>query len=131
MGIYAEIGMKLDGTFSREIKKLANGDGSREAKFAFVKLVREANKDLSSTDVRENFSKCLKAHGRVAVGVCVAATVLDRDDRLSHELVWWAREVMRLYTNAPHDKSYAVIRDGLHPTRIEEYSAPLVRATTY
>ena len=42
--------MKLDRTFSAEIKK-ANGDGRREAKFAFLKPARAAAKELSTTGV--------------------------------------------------------------------------------
>lgn len=36
--------MKLDRTFAREVKKAANGDGSREARFAFLNPAREAAK---------------------------------------------------------------------------------------
>ena len=122
--------MKLDNSFSREIKKQANGDGSREAKFAFLKKVKEANKTLSCPQAASLFDACVKKYGRVAVGICVAATVIERADRLSGRSYRWAMEVMKLYTNAPSDKIFAVIQDGLHPTRIEEYAGSFMRVTT-
>lgn len=43
--------MKLDRTFSRELSKLANGDGSREEKFDFLTKARAARKALSTPEV--------------------------------------------------------------------------------
>lgn len=39
--------MKLDKTFEKEITKISNGNGSREAKFDFLKPAKEAAKELS------------------------------------------------------------------------------------
>lgn len=48
--------MKLDRTLANEIKKQANGNGSREAKFAFIKKVRDASKMMSCPDVLASLS---------------------------------------------------------------------------
>jgi len=121
--------MKLDGTFSREIKKV-NGDGGREAKFLFLNPTKAAAKSLSTTKVKDVFSDVLRQYGRASVGVCLAATIIEREDRLEYETVQWAREVMKLWTNRPIDTGCVVIQDGLHPTKIEEYARSLIRATS-
>lgn len=121
--------MKLDRVFAREITK-ANGDGSREAKFALLNPTRDAAREMSNPDVMRNFNDIVKKYGRVAVGLCVAVTILDRQDRLEPASVWWAREVMKLWTNRPHDPNCVIIADGLHPTRIEEYAGSFIRLTT-
>lgn len=122
--------MKLDKTFAREISKISNGDGSREAKFAFKKTVQEVKRALSTPEVREKFTEYMKQYGRVPVAICTAATIIDRRDRLEWDSYLWALEVMKLYTNAPGDKGFAIIEDGLHPTRIEEYAGSFIRLTT-
>ena len=48
--------MKLDRTFIKEMKALS-GDGSREAKFAMLRHIDAAKKDLSTTKVRVNHSQ--------------------------------------------------------------------------
>ncbi|MGX8701503.1 hypothetical protein [Caproiciproducens sp.] len=121
--------MKLDNTFSREIKKI-NGDGSREAKFAFLNPTKQAAKELSTTQVSDLSREVLRKYGRASVGICVAATVIEREDRLEYETVQWAREVMRLWTNRPIDTGCVLIQDGLHPTKIEEYARSFIRATS-
>ena len=122
--------MKLDRTLTREIVKAANGNGSREDRFVFLKLAKAAAKELSTPTVREKFNDVVKTYGRAAIAVCVAATVLERRDRLERSTVQWAQEVMRLWTNRPIDCGYVVIRDNLHPTRIEEYAGAFIRLTT-
>ena len=79
--------MKLDRTFAREVKKAANGDGSREARFAFLNPAREAAKKLSTPNVRDVFDDILREYGRAIVGLCVAVTVWERRDRLESRTV--------------------------------------------
>lgn len=122
--------MKLDRTFAREVSKISNGDGSREAKFAFKKTVEEVKRALSTPEVREKFTDCIKQYGRVPVAICTAATIITRRDRLERVSYCWAIEVMKLYTNATADKGFAIIEDGLHPTRIEEYAGSFIKLTT-
>lgn len=122
--------MKLDRTFAREIKKTANGDGSREARFAFLNPAREAAKRLSTPIVMREFDDILREYGRATVGLCVAVTVWERRNRLESRTVRWAMEVLKLWTNRPHDTLCLFINDGLHPTRIEEYAGSLIRLTT-
>ena len=122
--------MKLDRTFAREVKKAANGDGSREARLAFLNPAREAAKRLSTPIVMREFDDILREYGRATVGLCVAVTVWERRDRLERRTVRWAEEVLKLWTNRPHDTLTLYINDGLHPTRIEEYAGSFIKLTT-
>jgi hypothetical protein len=123
--------MKLDRTFSREVSKIANGDGSREARFAFKAKVEEAKRRLSTPKVREIFGDCIKEFGRVPVAICAAVTIYERRDRLEYKTVCWAMEVLKLWTNCRFQNLlFAYIDDGLHPTRIEEYAWELMKLTT-
>jgi hypothetical protein len=124
--------MKLDRTFSREIVKLANGDGSREAKLEFLAKARAARKELSTPEVmRGAFDKAIKEYGRVAVGVCLAVTIWERRDRLTSKAVQWARAVLDIWTNRPLNTMTVYIDDSaLHPTKIEEYAGEFMRLTT-
>ena len=122
--------MKLDGTFAREIEKTANGDGSRKARFAFLNPARDAAKRLSTPNVRNDFDDVLWEYGRATVGLCVAGTVWERRDRLESRTVRWAEDVLKLWTNRPHDTLCLFINNGLHPTRIEEYAGSFIKLTT-
>ena len=121
--------MKLDRTFAREVKKAANGDGSREARFAFLALAKEACKKLSTPDVMREFDNILREYGRVAVGLCVAVTVRERRDRLQSRTVLWALKVLKLWTNKPMDTCCLYIKDNLNSTRIEAYAGSLINLT--
>lgn len=44
--------MKLDKTFIRDIRKIANGDGGADHRKAFRQTIRAANAELSSPDAR-------------------------------------------------------------------------------
>lgn len=122
--------MKLDRTFVREIRRDANGDGSREARVAFLRLAGEAAQKLSTPDVMREFNNILREYGRAVVGLCVAVTVWERRDRLFRKTVRWAREVLNLWTNKPSNLLRLYIRDNLHPSRIEEYAGSLIKMTT-
>ena len=124
--------MKLDRTLANEIKKQANGDGSREAKFAFIKKVRDASKMMSSPDVMNGkFDEALKTYGRVPVAICIAATLYRRHHRLDNWRFDWALAVLDLWTNkTAHGVEDAYIDDGIHPTRICEYAGSFIRLTT-
>lgn len=122
--------MKLDKTFLLEVKTIANGDGSREAKFNFFKPAKAAAKELSTISVATIFNDVVRKYGRVVVAVCVAATILDREERLSLRFVRWARTVLDNWHNRPNDISSVIINDELHPTRIEEYANSFLRLTT-
>jgi hypothetical protein len=122
--------MKLDRTFAREVKKAANGDGSREARFAFLNPAREAAKKLSTPNVRDVFDDILREYGRAIVGLCVAVTVRERRDRLQSRTVLWALKVLELWTNRPSDTLCLYIFDNLHPSRIEEYAGSFIKLTT-
>lgn len=122
--------MKLDKTFEKEIIKISNGNGSREAKFNFLKSAKETAKELSTIKAAEIFNSTIKKHGRVTVAICVAATILQKEDRLDYPTCQWARKVISLWGNRPSDISCVAFCDGLHPTRIEEYAGGFIRLTT-
>ncbi len=122
--------MKLDRTFAREVKKAANGDGSREARFAFLNPAKEAARKLSTPNVMREFDGILREYGRATVGLCVAVTVWERRDRLESRTVRWAMEVLKLWTNRPPDIRSLYIGDNLHPSRIEEYAGSFIKLTT-
>lgn len=119
----------LDKELAKEVRK-ANGGECREAKFKLLAQIKAAKRDLSRTDVRDHFNEILKYHGRVPVAICVAVTAVMREDRLNRWIVDWGREVLGLWTNRPNDFSVALIEDGLHPSRIEEYAGNFVKGTT-
>lgn len=122
--------MKLDRTFSSELRKL-NGDGGRDAKFATLKRVKEAKRSLSTPEVIYNFDECVKAHGRAIVALCVASTLYWRRERIDFWGYEWAKEVIALWTNRGCcSLDEANIDDGLHPTRICEYANSLIKLTT-
>ena len=122
--------MKIGRTFAREVKKAANGNGSREARFAFLNPAKEAARKLSTPNVMREFDDILREYGRATVGLCVAVTVWERRDRLESRTARWAQEVLKLWTNRPPDIRCLYIGDNLHPTRIEEYADSLIRLTT-
>lgn len=124
--------MKLDDTFAREVKKIANGDGSREAKFAFMKKVEKAKKALSSPEVaRGGFDTALKDYGRVLVAICTASALYERKERLDGWGFWWAQNVLALWTNRPPSgiERAAIRNDALNPTRICDYAASFIQLT--
>ena len=122
--------MKLDRTFAREVKKAANGDGSREARFAFLNPAKEAARKLSTPNVMREFDGILREYGRATVGLCVAVTAWERRDRLESRTVRWAIKVLELWTNRPPDTHCLYIGANLHPSRIEEYAGSFIKLTT-
>lgn len=119
----------LDQTLAKEIRA-CNGDGSREAKFAFLAKLDAAKRDLSTPEVTRTFMDCVAKHGRAVVGICVAATLTERGKRLDYWRKDWAGAVLECWTNrAPSNVARAVINDGLHPSKIQVYARTLIRAT--
>lgn len=121
--------MKLDSELVMEIKK-SNGDGTRRTRFPFLDDIRGAVAECSTPSVRTAFNKVFRNHSRAAVAVAVALTINDRREVLNKKVVRWADEVLNLWTNRPSDIDGMGIIDGLHPSRIEEYAALFINATT-
>ena len=120
--------MKLDRTLVRDIKSLI-GNGSREAKFALLKRIDAAKKDLSTPQVRSTFNVCLRKHGRAVVAICVAATLDARKDRLDYWEWRWANDVLALLPKniTRGNLERAHIDDGIHPTAICDYAGSFIR----
>ena len=77
----------VDKTLLKEIKKTANGDGSREAKFTFLKSAREAAKEMSNPTIRDCFHDIVSKYGRATIAICLAASVVEKEDRLEENTV--------------------------------------------
>ena len=119
----------LDRDFTKEIRA-CNGDGSREAKFAFLAKLDVAKCDLSTLDVTRTFMDCVTKHGRAVVAICVAATLQERQKRLDRWKMEWADAVLECWTNrAPSNVARAVINDGLRPSKIQVYAGQFIRLT--
>jgi len=124
--------MALDRTLVKEIKA-ANGDGSREAKFALLHKIDAAAKDMSTPEIRERFSEMLVRHGRAVTAICIAATLWIRRERLDDWQIPWAMEVLEHWTTKPKSETgidRAYIDDQIHPTRICEYATSFIKCTT-
>lgn len=121
--------MKLDRELVRGLKK-ANGDGTRKTRFKFLDKVRGAAKMMSCTDAPKMFNEALKKYGREAVACTLAATIIDRQDRLSRRTVIWATNILEIWTNHGGIDD-CLIDDQLHPTKIEypEYAGTFIKLT--
>lgn len=127
---------QLDRTFIKDLK-VANGDESREAKFALLKKIDAVVKEMSSCDNIEKslVEMCVK-YGRAVVGICLAATIFLRKDRLEIWGTWpltWAIKVLDLWTTKPRTETgidRAYIHDNRHPDKILEIAIPFINNTT-
>ena len=115
--------MKLDETFANEVKKVGNGDNSREYKFAIDKELQEVSRALED---RYEFENCLKKYGRAKVALCVAATIMANDYRFEAPQITWARAVMSLWTNIRFVESAHI---NIHPAILASNSASLRMVT--
>ncbi|MDR0662659.1 MAG: hypothetical protein LBF80_01080 [Spirochaetaceae bacterium] len=118
--------MKLDKTFENEIKKIANGDGGREYRFAFI---NELKKNSAAPEKRYEFAATTAKYGRVKVSICIAATMSQNAYRYESEQIQWATAVMNLWTNIyESSKSAAFINQ--HPCVLADLSRGLRNLTT-
>lgn len=118
--------MKLDKTFENEIKKVANGDGGREYRFAFINELKKVSAALEN---RYEFAAVLEKYGRAKVSVCVAATISQNAYRYASEQNRWATAVMSLWTNICGNSVPAAIIN-IHPGILEALSRGLRNLTT-
>ena len=120
----------IDSTLKREVRALY-GKGDRPAKFATLAKLRAAKADLSTPRVMTDFDKCMSKHGRAVVAVCVAATLVQRGDRLDYWRNDWVRRILELLPFLTTENLRSLyINDNLHPTRICEYAGSLIKYTT-
>lgn len=115
----------------REVRAFAKNDGTKET-FRPIRIkLDECRKALSTPEVMYNFDETLREHGRAAVSIILAGTLIERGDRLDHYKEWWAREVLDAaklpMRYRPEEHS---IIDDLHPTRIFEYAGEFFKLTT-
>lgn len=125
--------MKLDRELAREITK-AQGDGSREARFAFWHDVQAARSLMGdrSFEGPSRINECLRRYGRAATAVVIASTLHQRKDRIDGWGFKWALKVLELWSNrGPSFVERAAIDDWFfHPTKICDYADSFIRDTT-
>jgi hypothetical protein len=117
----------LDKTFIKEIKKAANGDGSREYRIAFYKELRTISAVLTN---RYKFNDCIKEYGRAKVAFCVACTIIQDINRHESPQIMWAHEVMNLWTNRVPELSISAATINIHPAILSDNSYFLRQVTT-
>jgi len=118
--------MTLDRTFVNEIKKAANGDGSREYKFAFIKKLQEVSSALGH---RYEFNDCIKKYGRAKVAICIAATIYQNQCEFERPEIAWALDVMSLWTNKTGERSISAATISIHPAILADNSYSLRKLT--
>jgi hypothetical protein len=118
--------MKLEKTFENEIKKIANGDGSREYKFAFINELKKVSTALEN---RYEFDGAMGKYGRAKVSICIAATISKNAYRYESEQIQWAMTVMNLWTNICGNSVSAAIVN-IHPGVLEALSRGMRKLTT-
>ena len=119
--------MRISRTFINEIKKTANGDNSREYKFAFIEEIKEVAATLGN---RYGFDNCILKFGRAKVGLCIAATIdSDKSGRYESCQRDWAHEVMIQWTNRI-DRSVSAATINIHPAILASNSSKLRKLTT-
>jgi len=117
--------MTLDKAFENEVKKVANGNLTREYKFDFMKEIKEVAIALGN---RYEFENCIKKYGRVKVALCVAATIKQRAHEFNARQLDWAIEVMLLWTNK-NELSVLNAIINIHPAILSDNSSILRKLT--
>ena len=119
--------IKVDRELAREIRATIKSGSDADRRAARI-AVKKAIRALSTPDIRNTFSDVLREHGRANVAIAVACTLKARAWRIDNWGLLWAQDV--LHNWQPVDYCDYAIMDELHPTRICEYAADLVKMTT-
>ena len=122
--------MKLDMELAKDLKR-ANGDGTRSTRFGFLRKVEDAAQMMRCTAAPQLLPDAIKTYGREAVACALAASIMERQNRLNHRTVEWATAVLDIWTN--HGSlDGCTIADNLHPSKIEwpEYAGKFIRLTS-
>jgi hypothetical protein len=120
-------GVKLDTTFANEIRKQANGNGSKEHRIMFAMNIAKVAKELENS--RYEFYNCLKKYGRVNVALCVAATIMRFPYKYENHQITWAQMVLAQWTNRTPAGSIANAVFNMHPAILMDISSSLRRLT--
>lgn len=121
----------VDRELLREVRAFAKNDGTKE-QFRPIRLkLDECRKALSTPEVLYSFDDVLRIHGRAAVAILLACTLIEREWRLDGHYAWWAHEVLdAAKLPARYKPEEHSIIDDLHPTRIFEYAKDFFRLTS-
>lgn len=107
------------------VKKLANGDGTKE--YA-IRLTNELRGVAGELGHRYSFDKCVKKHGREKVALCVAATMVARPTEFELHQKTWAKDVLATWENRLPRSLLAAATD-LHSAILADVSGSLRRFT--
>lgn len=121
--------MKVDRELLREVRAFTRNDGTRETLRPIRMKLRECREALSTPEIMNTFDDVLCKHGRPAVAIILAYTLVDRAWRLDNHIAWWAWEVIKAAQLPKNDPSGWAIIDDLHPTRIFEYAGEFFKMT--
>ena len=121
--------MKLDRTFVTEINKVTANDGTSAGRAAVKTRLRACAAAMSTIDIDEKLNDIIKEHGRAAVGICIAQKCAGEhyEDRHDERLCSWSRLVLAACKTELGDNG--TYNDGLHPTRVDDYAACLIKYT--
>lgn len=122
----------VDKELLREVRAFAKNDGTKET-FRPIRLkLKECRKALSTPQVMYNFGETICEHGRAAVAILLACTLIERYERLDGHYAWWAREILDAakLPERYYKRGEISIIDDLHPTRIFEYAGEFFKLTS-
>jgi hypothetical protein len=117
--------MTLDKTFESEIKKAANGDGSREYKFELIDELKKVSAALAN---RYDFDSCVQNFGRTKVALCVAVTIMSATYRYEEPQITWAQAVITLWTNKC-ERSISTAIINIHHSILSDISSGMRKLT--
>ncbi len=122
----------VDSYLLREVRAYAKTNGTYEAFKPIRRKLNECIKTLSTPEVMYRFNEFISAHGRAAVAIAIACTLIGRYRRLDGHYSEWAREILNAAQLPPqyYKPEEHTIIDGLNPTRIFEYAGEFLRLTS-
>lgn len=121
--------MKLDRTFIADINKATANDGTRAERAAIKTRIRDCATAMSTIDIAEKLNDIIKEYGRAIVSICIAQKCKAEyfEDRHDERLCSWSRLVLAACKLELGDNG--TYNDGLHPTKVDDYSACLIKYT--
>lgn len=121
--------MKLDRTFIADINKVTANDGTSAGRATVKTRLRACATKMSTIDIAEKLNEIIKEYGRAMVGICIAQKCAAEhyEDRHSERLCNWSRLVLAACKLELGDNG--TYNDGLHPTKVDDYSACLIDYT--
>ena len=111
------------------MKKVLNGDGSREYRIALYKELRKIKAQLEEHHREKDIVQAIKEHGREKVLACIAATIVNAyPGEYEQPQREWAMLVISLWVNKlPHSIESAAF--NVHPAILEDSTYKIRKLT--